>query len=133
MVLPLSNPLVIRMNNAKARIETIDDYISKFPQDIRDVLEELRKAIKESAPNAQETISYGIPTFKLNGNLVHFGAFKTHIGFYPGGPSAVEAFKKDLLEYKHGKGSIQFPLDKPLPLQLVKRIVKFRVEENERK
>lgn len=129
----IDTQVVIGMNPSKIRIETIDEYIATFPQDIQDILEELRKAIQESAPNAKETISYGIPTFKLNGNLVHFGAFKNHIGFYPGGPSAVEAFKNELLQYKQGKGSVQFPLDKPLPLQLVKRIVKFRVKEKERK
>jgi uncharacterized protein YdhG (YjbR/CyaY superfamily) len=119
------------MNPSKTPIKTIDEYVAQFPQDIQVILEELRNAIRESAPYAKETISYGIPTYKLNGNLVHFGAFKAHIGFYPGGPSAVEAFKEELSDYKQGKGSVQFPFNKPLPIKLVKKIVRFRVKENE--
>ena len=119
------------MSASKIRFSTIDEYIATFPQNVQDILEEVRKAIRDAAPNAQETISYGIPTFKLNGNLVHFGAFKTHIGFYPGGISAMEAFKEELSHFKQGKGSVQFLLDKPIPLRLVKKIVKFRVEQND--
>jgi uncharacterized protein YdhG (YjbR/CyaY superfamily) len=110
----------------------MDEYISQFPKNIRYILEDLRRLIKESAPEAEETINYGIPTFKLNGNLVHFAAFKNHIGFYPT-PSAVVAFKKELVPFKQAKGSVQFPLDKPIPFDLVKKIVKFRVKENEQK
>ena len=121
------------MNTSRVRFEAIDEYIAAFPQNVQDILNEVREAIRDSAPDAQETIAYGIPTFKLNGNLVHFGAFKNHIGFYPGEASAVEAFKEHLSNYKQGKGSIQFPLDKPLPLQLVKKMVEFRVQENLRK
>jgi uncharacterized protein YdhG (YjbR/CyaY superfamily) len=110
----------------------MDEYISQFPKNIRYILEDLRRLIKESAPEAEETINYGIPTFKLNGNLVHFAAFKNHIGFYPT-PSAVVAFKKELAPFKQAKGSVQFPLDKPIPFDLVKKIVKFRVKENEQK
>ena len=119
------------MKSQKYQIQTIDQYIAAFPKEIQMILEELRKTIQKSAPGAQEAISYGIPTFKLNGNLVHFGAFKNHIGFYPGGASAVQAFKEELTQYKQGKGSIQFPLDQPIPLQLVEKIVKLRVRENE--
>ena len=110
----------------------MDEYISQFPKNVRGILEQLRKVIRESAPEAEETINYGIPTFRLNGNLVHFAAFKNHIGFYPT-PSAVVAFKKELTPFKQAKGSIQFPLDKPIPFDLVKKIVKFRVKENESK
>jgi len=110
----------------------MDEYISQFPQNVRGILEQLRKVIRESAPEAEETINYGIPTFRLNGNLVHFAAFKNHIGFYPT-PSAVVAFKKELTPFKQAKGSIQFPLDKPIPFDLVKKIVKFRVKENKSK
>ena len=118
------------MSSLKRRYETIDDYISTFPPSVRNILEELRRAIRDAAPTAQEAISYGMPTFKLNGNLVHFAAFKHHIGFYPSGPSAIEAFKDQLSEYEQSKGTIRFPLDRPIPLELVKQIVRFRVEQN---
>lgn len=108
---------------------TIDEYIASFPNDAQVVLEEMRAAIKAVAPEASEKISYGMPTFYLNGNLVHFAAFTNHIGFYPI-PTGLEAFKKELAKYKTGKGSVQFPLDKPIPLALIKKIVKFRVKEN---
>ena len=107
---------------------TIDEYIAGFPNDIQDILEKLREVIREAAPQAEEVINYGIPTFKLNGNLVHFAAFKKHIGFYPT-PSAMEAFKEELSPYETSKGTIKFPLDKPIPFDLIKRIVKFRVNE----
>ncbi|HEX6224031.1 MAG TPA: DUF1801 domain-containing protein, partial [Chryseolinea sp.] len=93
------------------------------------LLQQVRKTIHLSAPEAEEAISYAIPTFKLNGNLVHFAAFKNHIGFYPA-PTGIEAFKKDTAPYEAGKGSLQFPLDKQLPLALVTKIVKYRVKEN---
>jgi uncharacterized protein YdhG (YjbR/CyaY superfamily) len=110
--------------------QTIDDYIAGFPKDIKEILETIRTTIREAAPNATEKISYGMPTFALNGkNLVHFAAFKNHIGFYPV-PSGIEKFKKELSVYKGAKGSVQFPLDKPMPLELIAKIVKFRVEEN---
>ncbi len=125
--------LVIReMSTSRKKVATIDEYITMFPQDVQVILNEVRKTIQENAPTAQEAISYGIPTFKFNGNLVHFAAFKNHIGFYPGGTSAIQAFKEELTPYKQGKGSIQFPLNKPIPLQLVKNIVKFRVKQNQR-
>lgn len=119
------------MSKSRRRFETIDEYISTFPSEVREVLEGLRKAIQDSAPNAEEAISYGMPAFKLNGDLVYFAAYKKHIGFYPRGPSAIEAFKEELSGYNLSKGAIRFPLDRPIPLDLVKRIVKFRVQQNE--
>lgn len=118
------------MVTLKKQFKTINEYIAMFPKNVRGVLEKLRLAIRESAPNAEETINYGIPPFKLNGNLVHFAAFKKHIGFYPT-PSATVAFKKELSPYKQAKGSVQFPIDKPIPFDIVKKIVEFRVKENE--
>ncbi len=108
---------------------TIDVFIASFPGDTQIILEQLRLTIRKAAPEAEETICYGIPTFTFHGNLVHFSAFKNHIGFYPT-PSGILAFKKELSNYKSAKGSVQFPLDKPLPLDLIARIVKFRVKEN---
>lgn len=107
----------------------IDEYIAGFPEETQEILELVRATIQKAAPDATEAISYAIPTFKLNGNLVHFAAFKTHIGFYPA-PTGGEAFKKELSVYKTGKGSVQFPIDEPMPLGLITRIVKFRVKEN---
>jgi uncharacterized protein YdhG (YjbR/CyaY superfamily) len=117
------------MNTSNRKFKDIDEYIHSFPPDVQKILEQLRKIIHENAPDAEETISYGMPTFKLNGNLVHFAAFEHHIGFYPT-PSGIEAFEKELAPYKHAKGSVQFPLDKPIPYDLVKRIVQFRVKES---
>ena len=107
----------------------MDGYIAAFPKNVRNILIKLRRVIRESAPKSEETISYGIPTFKLNGNLVHFGAYKNHIGFYPT-PSAIVAFQKELSPYKQTKGTVQFPIDKPIPFDLVKKIVGFRIKEN---
>ena len=120
------------MATSNKQYKTMDEYIAQFPKNVRDVLEELRQVIKEVAPNAEETIDYGIPTFKFNGNLVHFAAFKNHIGFYPT-PSGIEAFKKELTTFKQSKGTVQFPLDKPIPFDLVKKIVEFRVKVNKSK
>lgn len=117
------------MNSTKIKFVTIDEYIKTFPKNIQKILGLVRETIKEAAPNAEEAISYQIPTFKLNGNLVHFAAFKNHIGFYPA-PSGQKAFEKELSVYKSGKGSIQFPIDKPMPLALINKIVKYRVKEN---
>lgn len=114
------------------KITTIDEYIKTFPKEIQVILEKMRQTIRKSAPQASETISYRMPTFKLNGNLVHFAAFKHHVGFYPT-PSAILKFKKELSPYKFAKGSTQFPLDKPIPIALVKKIVAFRVKENLKK
>lgn len=108
---------------------TIDEYISGFPVEIQVLLEQVRTTVREAAPDAEEAMKYAMPTFVLNGNLVHFAAFRNHIGFYPV-PSGIEAFKKELSAYKGGKGSVQFPLDQPMPLDLIARIVKFRVDEN---
>ncbi|GGD78205.1 iron chaperone [Paenibacillus nasutitermitis] len=109
--------------------DLINAYISEFPPKVQEMLQTLRKVIKESAPEAKEKISYQMPTFVLHGNLVHFAAYKNHIGFYPA-PSGIEAFKQELSIYKGAKGSIQFPIDKPLPYELISRIVKFRASEN---
>jgi uncharacterized protein YdhG (YjbR/CyaY superfamily) len=107
----------------------IDEYIALFPVDVQKKLQGMRTVIKAAAPQAQEKISYQMPTFYLNGNLVHFAAFKNHIGFYPA-PRGIEAFQQELSVYKGAKGSVQFPMDEPLPLELISRIVKFRVAEN---
>ena len=107
----------------------IDSYIAEQAAEVRERLEQIRQAVKITAPNAEEVISYGMPAFKYHGMLVYFAAFKNHIGFYAL-PSGNEAFQKELSAYKQGKGSIQFPLDKPVPLALIKKIVKFRVKEN---
>lgn len=107
----------------------IDQYISIFPEDIQEILQEIRSTIQQAAPGAEETISYQMPTFKLKGNLVHFAAYKKHIGFYPA-PSGIERFKNRLTDYETSKGAIRFPLDKPIPLDLISDIVAFRVTEN---
>jgi uncharacterized protein YdhG (YjbR/CyaY superfamily) len=117
------------MKKGKPVSKNIDEYIADFPKDVQKLLQQLRSTIKKAAPKAEEKIAYGIPTFTLNGNLVHFGAYKTHIGFYPA-PSGLEAFEKELAPYVTGKGTAQFPLDKPLPLDLITQIVKFRVMKN---
>jgi len=117
------------MEIKKKQIRTIDEYIATFPESIQEILQNIRQAIKESAPQAQEAISYRIPTFKLNGNLVHFAAFKDHIGFFPTS-SGVDAFQKELSGYETSKGTIRFLLDKPIPFDLIRKIVKFRVKEN---
>jgi uncharacterized protein YdhG (YjbR/CyaY superfamily) len=111
------------------RSRTIDEYTENFPEDVRAVLNKIRQTISEASPEAEEAISYGMPTFKLNGNLVHFAAFRNHIGFYPT-PSGINAFKKELARHKSAKGSVQFPLDRPIPYDLVRKIVLYRVKEN---
>ena len=108
--------------------KSIDEYIARFPSDVQKILKQIRSTIKKAAPGAEEAIKYGIPTFVLNENLVHFAAFKNHIGFYPT-PSGIDAFKKELSRYKSAKGSVQFPLDEPMPLGLIEKITKFRVKE----
>jgi uncharacterized protein YdhG (YjbR/CyaY superfamily) len=120
------------MKAAGSGPRNIDEYIVAFPPEVRKVLQEVRAAIKAAAPEADEAMKYGIPTFVLGGNLVHFGGFKTHIGFYPT-PSGIEAFKRELSAYQGAKGSVQFPLEQPMPLRLIGRIVKFRVEETQKK
>jgi len=117
------------MESNKVRFNSIDEYIATFPAEIQKILGELRETIKAAAPEAEEKISYQMPTFALKGNLVHFAAYKNHIGFYPT-PSGIEAFKDELSVYEGAKGSIRFPIEKPLPLELINKIVKFRVAEN---
>jgi uncharacterized protein YdhG (YjbR/CyaY superfamily) len=120
------------MENKKTQYATVDDYIAMFPLDIQSKLKKLRAVIKAAAPGAEEAIKYQMPTFVLKGNLVHFAAFKNHIGFYPV-PSGIENFRKELSAYKMSKGAVQFPLDKPIPYEVVTKIVKFRVKENLKK
>ena len=120
------------MESHPAGFNSMDEYIATFPADIQKLLQEIRATIKAAAPEAEEKISYQMPTFFLNGNLVHFAAFKNHIGFYPA-PTGVEAFAQDLSQYKGAKGSVQFPLNQPIPLDLIARIVKYRRAENLKK
>ena len=116
---------------SKAKSTTMDAYIASFPKEVQGILEQIRETIRKAAPGAVEAISYQIPTFKLNGgNLVHFAAWKEHIGFYAT-PSGNAAFRKELARYKVAKGSIQFPLDEPIPYDLVTKIAKFRVKETQ--
>ena len=110
----------------------LDEYIAGFPRDVQAILERVRATIRKAAPDAEEAIKYRMPTFVLNGNLVHFAAFKNHIGFYPT-PSGIEAFKDELSRYESAKGSVQFPIGKPIPLRLIDKIVKFRVKEAQAK
>lgn len=117
------------MEENKITYNSVDEYISQFTPEIRSILETLRKAIKESATGAEEKISYQMPAYALNGILVYFAAYKKHIGFYPTA-SAIEAFKDELSGYKQSKGTVQFPVDKPLPYDLISRMVKFKVAEN---
>ena len=120
------------MTKARGTYGTIDEYIGVFPGEIGTILQRMRQTIQEAAPGAVETISYQIPTFKLNSkNLVHFAAFSNHIGFYPT-PACIEKFEKELAPYKAGKGSVQFPLDEPIPFDLVRRIVLHRTQEKQR-
>jgi len=107
----------------------VDKYIAISPPNVRQILEKIRLTIREAAPDAEEKISYRMPTFYLKGNLVHFAAFKNHIGFYPT-PSGIERFKQEISAYKSSKGAVQFPLDQPIPYDLISKIVKFRVKEN---
>lgn len=118
------------MNTSKMSYETIETYIHSFPKEVQEILQTLRKTIQEEAPGAVEAMSYQMPTFKLNGkNLVHFAAWKNHIGFYPT-PSGTESFQEALSVYTVSKGAIQFPLVQPMPLPLIRRMVAFRVKEN---
>lgn len=108
---------------------TIDEYISNFPQEVQVLLEKMRQTIRKAAPDAVEAISYGIPTFKLKGNLVHFGGYAHHIGFYPGS-QAIEVFKRELSAYVVNKGTVRFSLDQKIPFDLVTKIVKYRVQQS---
>ncbi|MFN8115534.1 MAG: DUF1801 domain-containing protein [Bacteroidia bacterium] len=116
----------------KIEFKDIDSYIATFPTNVQEKLEQVRNAIKSSAPKAEEVISYNMPAFKYHGFLVYFAGYKNHIGFYSL-PSGHKAFEKELSKYKQGKGSVQFPLDKPMPLALIKKMVKFRAKENSEK
>jgi len=117
------------MRAGKPVPRTIDEYVATFPPDIQAILQKVRTTIGKAAPHAEEAISYRMPTFRLKGNLVHFAAFKNHIGFYPT-PTGTETFRKELSAYDGGKGSVRFPLDKPIPYALITKIVEFRVKEN---
>lgn len=120
------------MDSEKSGFQSIDEYIATFPPPTQELLQQVRETVKAAAPKAKEKISYNMPAFEQHGNLVYFGAAKSHIGFYPT-PSAIKAFKDDLAAFHSAAGSVQFPFDKPLPLELITRMVKFRVEENETK
>jgi uncharacterized protein YdhG (YjbR/CyaY superfamily) len=120
------------MKTDQSAITTIDAYIAGFPQDVQEVLQKIRREIKKAAPKAEETIKYQIPTFTMNGNLIHFAAYQNHIGVYPA-PRGNEQFKEELAAYEGGKGTLRFPLDKPIPFDLIRRIAKFRVEETSKK
>jgi uncharacterized protein YdhG (YjbR/CyaY superfamily) len=117
------------MTTSSHKTETIDEYISLYPLDVQELLQKVRMVIMKAAPEAKEAIKYQLPTFVLNGNLVHFGAFKNHIGLYPA-PSGLSEFKQELSVYESSKGSIRFPLDREIPFDLIRRIVEFRVMEN---
>lgn len=120
------------MKTNTALATNIDEYVACFPKDVQDILQKIRGIIRKAAPDAEEAIKYQIPTFVLNGNLVHFAAFQKHIGFYPT-PSGIDQFKHELSVYKSAKGSVQFPLDAPIPFSLITKIVKFRVKETREK
>ena len=117
------------MASDKQTAQNIDAYIAGFPPEVQERLAAIRAVVRDVAPEAREAIKYGLPTFVLHGNLVHFGAFKHHIGFYPT-PSGLEQFKDELTQFKSSTGAVQFPLDQPLPLDLIRRITAFRVQEN---
>jgi uncharacterized protein YdhG (YjbR/CyaY superfamily) len=117
------------MKTGQTAPQTIDEYIAGFPPEIQAILEKIRATVKEAAPDAEEAISYQMPTFRLKGNLVHFAAFTTHIGFYPT-PTGIEEFEDELSVYRGGKGSAKFSLDQPIPFELISKIVRFRVQEN---
>jgi uncharacterized protein YdhG (YjbR/CyaY superfamily) len=117
------------MKEKPKKVETIDEYISEFPKGVQAILKKIRAAIRRAAPDAEEAIKYQIPTFVQNGNLVHFGAYKEHIGFYPTSKAIVK-FKKELSAYAGAKGTVRFPLNKPIPYDLISRIVKSRVQDN---
>jgi uncharacterized protein YdhG (YjbR/CyaY superfamily) len=122
----------IEMDKMQKAANSIDEYIAQFPADIQKKLLEIRSIIHAAAPNATEKISYQMPTFFLNGNLVHFAAFKNHIGFFPT-PSGITSFEEELAPYRTSKGTMQIPLDQPIPADLITRIVKFRLAENRKK
>jgi uncharacterized protein YdhG (YjbR/CyaY superfamily) len=116
------------MKKKQATPQNIDEYIAGFPKDVQKILQKIRMTIQKAAPDAEEAIKYQIPTFTLKGNLVHFAAYQNHVGFYPS-PTGIEKFKNELSIYGSGKGTLKFPLDKPIPFDLISKIVKFKVEE----
>jgi len=117
------------MKATSTKFKTVDEYLSTFPANVKGILKEVRKTIKQAAPQAEELISYNMPAFRMSGMLVYYAGYKNHIGFYPVS-SAIKTFQKDLLGYKTSKGTIQFPLDRQIPFDLITKIVKFRVQEN---
>jgi len=117
------------MTADKPTPQDVDEYIAGFPQETSAILAKIREIIREAAPQAHETINYGVPTFTLKGNLVHFAGYKSHVGFYPT-PTGIEKFKDELSAYEFAKGSVKFPLDQPIPYELISQIVRFRVAEN---
>ena len=117
------------MRKSRSEPKDVDEYIAGFPKDVQEILEEIRTTIRKAAPGAEETIKYQMPTFTLHGNLVHFAAYKKHIGFYPA-PRGVEKFKQALSAYEGAKSTVRFPLDKPIPFGLISKIVKFRVKKS---
>lgn len=122
----------VTLSDIKRSPTTVEEYIQGFPEQIQGIMQEIRTIVKEEAPGTQEKISYGMPTFLYKGILVHFAAYKNHIGFYPT-PSGIAKFEEQLKPYKHAKGSVQFPLSKPIPYDLVRKMVRVRVEENSNK
>ncbi len=120
------------MSSSPKKSAAVDQYIAGFPKDVQVVLEKVRATIRKTAPQAEETIGYHMPAYVFHGNLVYFAGFKSHIGFYPI-PSGIEKFRKELSVYKQGKGSVQFPLDRPIPYGLITKIVKYRMQENLKK
>ena len=121
--------LQLRYNLRMNKVETIDEYIAQYPETTQAILQKVRQTISSVAPGATEKIGYGIPTFVLNGNLVHFAGYNHHIGFYPGS-IGIASFTEELKPYKTSKGAVQFPLDKPIPYDLIKKITKFRIAQN---
>lgn len=117
------------MLDSKKSFKTVDEYIQSFPKDVAERLEQIRQTVKKAAPDAQEVISYNMPLFKQNGRLVYFAGYKNHIGFYPM-TGAIKKFNKEISVYKWSKGSVQFPNDKPIPYDLIKKMIEFRVKEN---
>ena len=117
------------MQAISTKFKTVDEYLSMFPATTRRILQEVRQTIKKAAPQAEEVISYNMPAFKLHGVLVYYAAYQKHIGFYPT-PSAIKAFEKELAQYQSSKGAVQFPIDQPMPVELITKIVQFRVREN---
>ena len=124
--MPQQNILTMK---TKVKFKSVDEYISAMPEHTKDKLHQMRSTIKKAAPKAEEVISYNMPAYKLNGMLVYYAAYNKHIGFYPMA-AAIQAFKKELSGYKGAKGSIQFPINEPLPLKLISKIVKYRIKEN---